>query len=76
MRARDLQREATFAIGDSREILRPRRTSARSGWLPTALENDPTLREALGAYGNVRIAEAAHGGGVYEAVITTLAERR
>ena len=76
MRARDLQREATFAIGDSREDLA---TAAHVGtfWLvANALENDPTLREALGAYGNVRIAEAAHGGGVYEAVITTLAERR
>ncbi|MGD0979933.1 MAG: HAD family phosphatase [Solirubrobacteraceae bacterium] len=76
MRARALQREATFAIGDSREDLG---TAPQVGtfWLVgNALENDPTLRNALGAYANVRIADAAHGGGVYEAVITTLAERR
>jgi hypothetical protein len=76
MRARALRREATFAIGDSREDLA---TAAHVGtfWLvANALENDPTLREALSAHANLRIAEAAHGGGVYEAVITTLAERR
>jgi hydroxymethylpyrimidine pyrophosphatase-like HAD family hydrolase len=76
MRARGLQREATLAIGDSREDLA---TAPHVGtfWLvANALHNDPTMLEALGAYGNVRIAEAAHGGGVYEAVITTLAERR
>jgi hypothetical protein len=76
MRARGLQREATFAIGDSREDLA---TAAHVGtfWLvANALENDPTLREALGAHGNLRVAEAGHGDGVYEAVITTLAERR
>jgi hypothetical protein len=76
MRARGLQREATFAIGDSREDLA---TAAHVGtfWLvANALENDPTLREALGAHGNLRVAEAGNGDGVYEAVITTLAERR
>ena len=34
------------------------------------------MREALGAHSNVRLAEAGYGAGVYEAVITTLAERR
>ena len=48
-----------------------------SFWLvANALERDPTMREALGAHANVRVAEAGHGAGVYEAVITTLAERR
>jgi hypothetical protein len=76
MRARGLQSEATFAIGDSREDLA---SAAHVGtfWLvANALENDPTLRQELGVHHNVRIAEAGHGGGVYEAVITTLAERR
>ena len=46
-------------------------------WLvANALERDPTMREALGAHSNVRLAEAGYGAGVYEAVITTLAERR
>ncbi|HEX2702246.1 MAG TPA: hypothetical protein VHM72_02295 [Solirubrobacteraceae bacterium] len=76
MRVRGLPRETTFAVGDSREDLA---TAAHVGtfWLVgNALENDPTLRDALGAHGNVRIAEAGHGGGVYEAAITTLVERR
>jgi hypothetical protein len=37
---------------------------------------DPTILEALAAHPNARLAEEAHGAGVYEAVITTLAERR
>ena len=44
-------------------------------WLvANAVERDPTLREALPH--NVRVAEAGHGAGVYEAVVTTLAEAR
>ena len=46
-------------------------------WLvANALERDPALREAIGGRDNVRVAEASHGAGVYEAVVTTLAERR
>ena len=46
-------------------------------WLvANALEHDPELRRALARHPNARVAEAAHGPGVYEAVITTLAERR
>jgi len=46
-------------------------------WLvANALGRDPSLREAIGARDNVRVAEGAHGAGVYEAVVTTLAERR
>jgi hypothetical protein len=48
-----------------------------SFWLvANAIERDPSLREGLAAFGNVRIAEDGHGAGVYEAVVTTLAERR
>jgi hypothetical protein len=46
-------------------------------WLvANAVERDPTLREAIGGRDNVRIAAESHGAGVYEAVVTTLAERR
>ena len=41
-----------------------------------ALERDPAMRGAAGAAANVRVTAAGHGEGVYEAVITTLAERR
>ena len=44
-------------------------------WLvANALARDPALGEQASAAGNVRVAEAANGAGVYEAVITTLAE--
>jgi hydroxymethylpyrimidine pyrophosphatase-like HAD family hydrolase len=76
MRIRGLDRAATFAVGDSREDLA---VAAHVGafWLvANAVERDPSLRDGLARLGNVKIAEAGHGGGVYEAVITTLAERR
>jgi phosphoglycolate phosphatase len=44
-------------------------------WLvANGLERDPTIREALTA--NSRVTSERNGAGVYEAVITELAERR
>jgi hydroxymethylpyrimidine pyrophosphatase-like HAD family hydrolase len=71
-RARGYERAQTFAVGDSREDL------ACAGevevfWLvANALERDPTMREALAAYANVRVTNSGHGPGVYEAVVSTL----
>ena len=76
MRARGLRLEDTFAVGDSREDLAVAGVVGSFWLVANALERDPTMREQLAAHANVRIAEAAHGSGVYEAVITTLAERR
>jgi hydroxymethylpyrimidine pyrophosphatase-like HAD family hydrolase len=76
MRARELRREDTFAIGDSREDLAVAEVVGTFWLVANALERDPTMAEALRAHSNVRIAEAGYGPGVYEAVITTLAERR
>jgi len=77
MQARGLRRDDCVAVGDSREDLA---VAAQVGtcWLvANALERDPTIREAIPALdGTVRIAEAGYGPGVYEAVVTTLAERR
>ena len=59
--------------------LTTRRLAAVSGafWLvANALERDPSLSADAARYGNVRMAEAAFGAGVYEAVVTTLAEGR
>lgn len=76
MRARGLRREDAFAIGDSREDLAVAEV-VESFWLvANALTRDPTMYAALGAHANVRLAEEGYGAGVYEAVITTLAERR
>jgi hypothetical protein len=44
-------------------------------WLvANAFEHDPSLRARLRHHPNARVAEATHGAGVYEAVVTTLAE--
>ena len=71
-RARGYERWQTFAVGDSREDL------ACGGevevfWLvANALERDPSMREAIHAHPNVRVTDAGHGRGVYEAVVSTL----
>ena len=71
-RARGYAREETFAVGDSREDLA---CAAEVGafWLvANALERDETMREAMATHDNVRVTEAGHGGGVYEAVVSAL----
>jgi hydroxymethylpyrimidine pyrophosphatase-like HAD family hydrolase len=77
MRARGYGREDTIAVGDSREDLA---VCAHVGmfWLVSnALERDPGIREVIDQLaGRVRITEEGYGPGVYEAVITTLAEAR
>jgi phosphoglycolate phosphatase len=71
-RARGFEREETFAVGDSREDLACAR-HVREFWLvANAVERDPSLRGAVAGSGNVRIAQAGHGAGVYEAVVQTL----
>jgi hydroxymethylpyrimidine pyrophosphatase-like HAD family hydrolase len=76
MSIRGLSRQDTLAAGDSREDLGVAACVGTFWLLANALERDPSLRSELGRIPNVRVAEAGHGGGVYEAVITTLAESR
>ena len=76
MRARGLRREDTFAAGDSREDLGAAAVVGTFWLLANALERDPSMRGDMAAHANVRVTEASHGAGVYEAVVTTLAERR
>ena len=74
MRARGYAREDCIAIGDSREDLGAAE-AVRTFWLvANGLERDPSIREALTA--NSRVCEEPNGAGVYEAVMTELAERR
>ncbi len=76
MRIREIVPEDAIAVGDSREDLE---TCMHVGafWLvANALERDPSLREVIAGRRNVHVAEASHGAGVYEAVVTTLAARR
>jgi phosphoglycolate phosphatase len=71
-RARGYPREDTFAVGDSREDLACA-AHVNVFWLvANAVERDPSIREAITAHDNLRIAEAGYGPGVYEAVISTL----
>ncbi len=74
--ARGYAREETFAVGDSREDLA---CAAEVGafWLvANALERDETMRESMTAHENVRVTEAGHGDGVYEAVVSALMSTR
>jgi hydroxymethylpyrimidine pyrophosphatase-like HAD family hydrolase len=72
MRARGYEPSEAFAIGDSREDLACA-DAVGSFWLvANAVERDPSIRDDAGARANVRIAEAAYGAGVYEAVVSTL----
>ena len=74
MRARGYAREECIAIGDSREDMGAAAV-VRTFWLvANGVERDPTIREAATA--NTRITEERNGAGVYEAVLTELAEGR
>jgi hydroxymethylpyrimidine pyrophosphatase-like HAD family hydrolase len=73
-RIRGYTAEECIAVGDSREDLGVGAHVATFWLVANALERDPTIAAALRP--NVRVAEAAYGAGVYEAVVTTLAEAR
>lgn len=73
-RARGYAARECIAIGDSREDIGMAGAVGAFWLVANALERDPSLRGALTA--GVRLAEGRHGEGVYEAVMTELAERR
>lgn len=65
-------RGETLAVGDSREDLACAREVGELWLVANAVERDPSIRAELAAHANARIAQAAHGAGVYEAVVATL----
>jgi hypothetical protein len=72
-RARGLPREDCVAVGASLDLA----PAVGVFWLAGgADQDDPVLRIELARHPNVRVTETGHGPGVYEAVVTTLAERR
>jgi hydroxymethylpyrimidine pyrophosphatase-like HAD family hydrolase len=73
MRVRGYAREETLAVGDSREDLACAEHVGAFWLVANAVQRDPSIVEAIGRFGNVRVAAAAHGAGVYEAVVSTLA---
>jgi hydroxymethylpyrimidine pyrophosphatase-like HAD family hydrolase len=70
--ARGYTREQTFAVGDSREDMTCAEQVGTFWLVANAIERDPSIREAIAGRENVRVAEAGHGAGVYEAVVSTL----
>jgi phosphoglycolate phosphatase len=73
--ARGYKREQTFAVGDSREDMTCAEQVGTFWLVANGVERDPSIREAIAGHENVRIAEAGHGAGVYEAVVSTLIDR-
>lgn len=76
MLARGYAREECIAVGDSREDLTAADVVGRFWLVANALERDPSIRDALAGVANARVAAESYGAGVYEAVLTTLAERQ
>ena len=72
LRARGYERAESFAVGDSREDLSCAPQVGTFWLVANAVEKDPSIREAIAQYDNVRVAEESYGAGFYEAVISTL----
>lgn len=76
MQARGYSASDCIAVGDSREDMEAAGVVGAFWLVANAMQRDPSLREAIADRPNVRIASEGHGAGVYEAVVTTLAQRR
>jgi hydroxymethylpyrimidine pyrophosphatase-like HAD family hydrolase len=76
MRARGYGPQDCIAVGDSREDTDVSEVVGSFWLVANALDRDPTLADELAGRSGVRIAAEPYGSGVYEAVVTTLAERR
>lgn len=76
MQARGYTAADVIAAGDSREDLGLTSVVGCFWLVANALERDPQLGDEATGRPGVRVASAGYGAGVYEAVITTLAERR
>lgn len=74
MQARAYRPEECIAAGDSREDLGVSEVVGAFWLVGNAVERDPGLSSEVRGTRNVRLAEAGYGAGVYEAVVTTLAE--
>ncbi|MFZ0091827.1 MAG: HAD hydrolase family protein [Solirubrobacteraceae bacterium] len=75
MQARGYTRQDCVAVGDSREDLETASVVGTFWLVANALERDLTLADDVRGRPGVRIASESYGAGVYEAAVTTLAER-
>jgi hydroxymethylpyrimidine pyrophosphatase-like HAD family hydrolase len=64
-----------IGIGDSLEDLDAAQAVGRFYLVANGPERDPGLRESVGGLANVTVTDGRNGDGVYEAVVSTLAER-
>jgi hypothetical protein len=76
MQARGYAPDECIAVGDSREDMDAAEVVGAFWLVGNALERDPELADVAGRRVCVRVADEPYGAGVYEAVVTTLAERR
>ena len=76
MQARGYAPEDCIAVGDSREDLDVSEVVGTFWLVANALERDPELESEAAPRARVRIADERYGAGVYEAVVSTLAEGR
>lgn len=75
MQIRGYAPEDCIAAGDSREDMEAATVVGTFWLMANALERDRTLEAEVSGRPGVRIASEPYGAGVYEAVVTTLAER-
>ncbi|HEY2260916.1 MAG TPA: HAD hydrolase family protein [Solirubrobacteraceae bacterium] len=76
MQARGYATEDCIAVGDSREDMEAAAVVGTFWLVSNALERDLTLEPEVTGRSGVRVATEGYGAGVYEAVVTTLAEHR
>ena len=75
MQARGYAPEDCIAAGDSREDMEAAAVVGTFWLVANALERDLTLEREVSGRPGIRVATESYGAGVYEAVVTTLAER-
>src|SRR5215203_3792247 len=75
-RARGFDPAECIAVGDSVEDLEVAASVGRFFVVANGPERDPGLRAALANWDNVTVTEGSMGDGFYEAVVSTLMERR
>lgn len=76
MQNRGYLRDEVIACGDSREDMEAADVVGTFWMMANGLERDPTLEREVSARPGVRVTSERFGAGVYEAVVTTLAEGR
>jgi hypothetical protein len=76
VQARGYDPDTCIGVGDSLEDLDVAASVGRFFVVANGPQRDPSMGEALSRFPNVTVTEGAMGDGFYEAVVSTLAERR